>query len=223
MADKKIKVEAEVTTKKNVLSGIGKGFGIIIGIFLGIILLFAGCVALLSSSSDNSQQPVVVKPTEQVQKTEQTQIEETKSETKVEEIQPKEEPQKQKVKSATLSIDKIQIQLTNLYPTRVTVTNTGDVPVSPIFDLYVYQEDKEICAGTPTFAFLFESIESKEKKTDEITLLGCLFEENGDYTMRIDLLDSDFNKLDSKTKTFTVNDAILRNQKEMEDLLEQLG
>jgi len=130
---------------------------------------------------------------------------------------------KQKVKSATLSIDRVQIQLANLYPTRVTVTNTGDVPISPKFDLYVYQEDKEICAGSPIFGFIFESIESKEKKTDEITLLGCLFEENGDYTMRIDLLDSDFNKLDSKTKSFTVNDALIRNREDMEDLLNQLG
>ncbi|MCH8003012.1 MAG: hypothetical protein IH934_00135 [Nanoarchaeota archaeon] len=186
-------------------------------------IVFLILISVGASLTQTSGKDVVVKPTEQVQKVEQTPIEEVKTETKVEEIQPKEEPKKQKIKSATLNIDRIQIQLANLYPTRVTVTNTGDTTISPKFDMYVYQGNKEICAGSPTFAFLFESIASKEKKTDEIILMGCIFEENDDYTMRIDLLDSDFNKLDSKTKSFTVNDAILRQQEEMEDLLKQLG
>lgn len=47
-----IKVEAELTTKKNVSSGIGKGFGIIIGIFLGLIVIAVSCSVLLSSQAD---------------------------------------------------------------------------------------------------------------------------------------------------------------------------
>ena len=69
MADKKIKVEAEVTTKKNVFSGIGKGFGITICIFLGIIFLFVGCVALFSYSLDRPQQVVPPVVVEEVNKT----------------------------------------------------------------------------------------------------------------------------------------------------------
>ncbi|MBI2523020.1 hypothetical protein HYW19_01395 [Candidatus Woesearchaeota archaeon] len=51
MADKKIKVEAEVTTKKNVVSGIGKGFGIVIGIFLALIVIAVSCSILISSNA----------------------------------------------------------------------------------------------------------------------------------------------------------------------------
>ena len=49
--DKPIKVEAEVTTKKNVSSGIGKGFGITIGIFLALIVIAVSCSILISSNA----------------------------------------------------------------------------------------------------------------------------------------------------------------------------
>jgi len=54
--DKKIKVEAEVTTVKNVSSGIGKGFGVVIGIFLAIIFIIVGFSVLLSSKADNIEE-----------------------------------------------------------------------------------------------------------------------------------------------------------------------
>ena len=49
--EKSIKVEAEVTTKKNVSSGIGKGFGIVIGIFLALVVLAVSCGILISSNA----------------------------------------------------------------------------------------------------------------------------------------------------------------------------
>lgn len=112
---------------------------------------------------------------------------------------------KQKVKSATLSIDRVQIQLANLYPTRITVINTGDVPISPKFDLYVYDSrNNEVCSGSPLFDE-FRSILAGQKQTGELILMGCMFEKDGSYTLRIDLLDSDYNKLDSANKEFLVD------------------
>lgn len=112
---------------------------------------------------------------------------------------------KQKIKSATLSIDRVQIQVANLYPTRVTVTNTGDVSISPRFDLSVYDSsNNEVCSGSPIFDG-FSNLKPDNKKTDEISILGCILNEDGTYTLKIDLLDQDYNKLDSKTKNFEVN------------------
>ena len=54
--EKKIKVEAEVTTKKNVSSGIGKGFGITIGIFLALLVIAVSCSILISSNADKIQE-----------------------------------------------------------------------------------------------------------------------------------------------------------------------
>ena len=54
--EKPIKVEAEVTTKKNVSSGIGKGFGITIGIFLALIVIAVSCGILISSQANKIQE-----------------------------------------------------------------------------------------------------------------------------------------------------------------------
>lgn len=51
MSKDKIKVEAEVTTVKNVSSGIGKGFGIVIGIFLALVVIAVSCGILISSNA----------------------------------------------------------------------------------------------------------------------------------------------------------------------------
>lgn len=118
----------------------------------------------------------------------------------------KSEELKQEFKSAELIIDKIQIQLANLYPTRITVTNTGDISISPKFDIYVYDKNNnEICSGSSLFDDVDDTIFSGEKETGEISMLGCMFEEDGTYILKIDLLDKDYNKLDTSTKEFTVN------------------
>jgi len=54
----KVKVEAEVTTKKNVSSGIGKGFGITIGVVLGIIVVMVGCSILIGIGAKNSENEI---------------------------------------------------------------------------------------------------------------------------------------------------------------------
>jgi len=54
---KKIKVEAEVTTKKNISSGIGKGFGTVIGIFLGLIFIGIIFGIMLTSNADDVDLP----------------------------------------------------------------------------------------------------------------------------------------------------------------------
>lgn len=114
-------------------------------------------------------------------------------------------PPEQKVKSATLSIDRVQVQVANLYPTRVTITNTGDVSISPKFDLYVYDSNnKEVCSGSPMFDKI-NTISAGQKQTGEISIMGCMFDKDGTYTLQVDLLDSDYNKLDTATKDFSVN------------------
>ena len=54
--ENKIKVEADITTRKNVSSGIGKGFGIVIGIFLALVVIAVSCGILISSQSKKIEQ-----------------------------------------------------------------------------------------------------------------------------------------------------------------------
>jgi len=148
-------------------------------------------------SSDVFNDDVKIQPTENIQSSQPATQPNTQT-------QPQEQ-QKQKVKSATLSVDRVQIQVANLYPTRITVTNTGDVVISPKFDIYVYDNNEnEVCSGSPLFDE-FSNINVGQKKTEEISMIGCIFQEDGTYTLQVDLLDSDYNKLDSETKDFEVN------------------
>jgi hypothetical protein len=49
------------------------------------------------------------------------------------------------------------------------------------------------------------TLSSEEKQTGEISIMGCMFNEDGTYMLKIDLLDSDYTRLDSQTKEFTVD------------------
>lgn len=118
-------------------------------------------------------------------------------------VEQQEQPEP-KVKSATLSIDRVTETVANLGNIRITITNTGDVSIEPQFDVVVTDSDgKVVCEDSPMFGIGL--ISSGEKKTDEISILGCMFEEDGDYTVKVDLLDKNFNKLDTDSKTLTVN------------------
>ncbi|MFH1376081.1 MAG: DUF4190 domain-containing protein [Candidatus Woesearchaeota archaeon] len=140
-----------------------------------------------------------------VDNSENSEIKDSEISTKQQEDQPEENEPEQKIKSATINIDKVQIQLANLYPIRVTVANTGDVTVRPKFDIYVYDSgDNEVCYGSPMIDE-FTSIYSGNDKTGELTLMGCMFTKDGTYTLKIELLDSDYNKLDTDTKDFSVD------------------
>lgn len=110
-----------------------------------------------------------------------------------------------KIKKATISVDRVQIQLSNLYPSRVTVTNTGDVSIRPKFDILVIDsQENEICSGSPIINPL-GSISPGQKKTGELTIMGCMFTEDGTYTLKVDLLDRNYNKLDTSSKNFNIN------------------
>ena len=121
------------------------------------------------------------------------------------ETQPEiEEEIKTLTKSATLSIDKVQVQAATLYPARITVTNTGEVPIVPKFDIYVYKGNTEICSGSPSYNE-YGVVYIGESKTKEIGIMGCFLDEDGTYFIHIDLLDSDYNILDTEFNNFDVN------------------
>lgn len=164
-------------------------------VLLSFILLSLAVYVNSGVSSNNNLENI----NNQIQQNQQeiaTQIEE----------QPKQETEiKQKVKSASLIIDKVQIQLANLYPTRVTVSNTGELSISPKFDVYVYNGNgDEVCSGSPIIDE-FSTISPGGKKTGEFSILGCMFKEDGTYSLKIDLLDENYKKLDTKSKDFEVN------------------
>ncbi len=162
-------------------------------LFIFLIAIGMSMVGLQSSGSD-----VVVQPTETVSPGPAPTAAQTQ------EPEPVLEPPKQKVKSATITVDRVVESVANLGDIRITVTNTGDVSIRPNFDVIVSDSDgNAVCEDSPLFGI--GSIASGEKKTDEISLLMCMFDEDGDYTVKVDMLDEDYNKLDSGEKSLIVN------------------
>jgi uncharacterized protein YcfL len=108
-----------------------------------------------------------------------------------------------KVKSADIEIAKVNYQMANLESVRVTLENTGDVSINPKFDIYIYDP-----SGTeiPTNSMFdeFGTISAGQSKTGEISVIE-MFKEDGTYSIKVDLLDSDYNKLDTASKDFTIN------------------
>jgi len=168
------------------------------GLKITLVIILFVIYAVNLPSSNIFKDDVKIQPTENVNQPSETS---TPSNTQTTPTQ----PPKQKVKSATLSIDRVQIQVANLYPTRITITNTGNVSISPKFDLYVYDNNNnEVCSGSPLFDEI-GTLSSGEKQTGEISIMGCVFKKDGTYTLKVDLLDEDYNKLDSDTDDFSVN------------------
>lgn len=174
--------------QKKIKSTGGATAGLVIGIigiiFNIIMLLFViGILAFLGIVGTELDENIIVQSTEESKKQTET---------------------SSKIKSATLSIDKIQTLAASTQPTRVTVINTGDVTINPKFDIYIYDSNgNEVCSGSPLIDE-FSRISSKNKETGEFTFM-CMMSKDGTYSMKVDLLDSNYNKLDSKTKDFTVN------------------
>ena len=109
----------------------------------------------------------------------------------------------QKIKSASMTIDRVTDLATNLEPIRITIQNTGDVSISPKFDVIVTDYDgNKICEGSPFIGI--GTIYSGQKKTDEIQIF-CTIGEDGDYLVTVNMLDRNFNKLASDSKTITIN------------------
>ncbi|MBU0471516.1 MAG: hypothetical protein KKF65_02755 [Nanoarchaeota archaeon] len=107
-------------------------------------------------------------------------------------------------KHGEITIQRVQVQLANLYPTRVTVENTGKESITPKFDVVVKKGSSTVCEGSPMIDE-FTSIQAGESITGEFTVMGCMFESDGQYTLTVDLLDSDYNKLGSDSEDFTVD------------------
>jgi hypothetical protein len=150
---------------------------------------------LMGIGMSNSVSNVDVQPTDNVINQQNTQTQPTQN---------TQTTTKQKVKSATLTLDRVVETAANLDKIRLTIVNTGDVSIRPKFDVVVTDSrDNVVCEGSPMFGV--GSISSKETKTDEIQLLICIFEKDGDYEVKVDLLDEDFTKLDTASKTLKVN------------------
>ena len=107
-------------------------------------------------------------------------------------------------RSARIQIDRATTAVANLQPIRVTVTNTGDVAVSPKFDVTVTDaHGAEVCSGSPSYDD-FTLLAPGSQQTGEFSIMGCTFRRDGTYTVRVDLLDSDFTKLGTDAKDVTV-------------------
>lgn len=107
-------------------------------------------------------------------------------------------------KHGTITIDKVQVQLANLYPMRVTVENTGKDLLSPKFDVEVKKGSTTVCSGSP-IATEFTDMKGGATQTGEFTIMGCMLKTDGKYTVTIDLLDGNYNKLSSDSKDFSVD------------------
>ncbi|MFB6216112.1 MAG: hypothetical protein ABEJ03_03855 [Candidatus Nanohaloarchaea archaeon] len=112
--------------------------------------------------------------------------------------------QEKRTKAANITIDRIETQAGNLYPTRVTVTNTGNVAISPKFDMSVYNDQgTRVCSGSPMLN-PFGTVSPGEEQTEELNIGTCMMEEDGTYTLQVKLLDNDFNTLDTAREDFRI-------------------
>ena len=161
MTDKKIKVEADVTTKKNVSSGIGKGFGIVIGVFLALIVIAVSCGILISSSADKIEKKSNEITANAVKEFEQeTQKVQEKVQRTIEESLPVDEKAKEKTEDfkfspnsivntqngITLSLDDFKYEIKGenwgkLTELTVTVLNKGNNAFQPKVWVFLYDEN----------------------------------------------------------------------------------
>lgn len=154
--------------------------------FLLVIVIFV--ILGFAMANQNPYTGTIIKPTENVP-TSQT---------------PQPLTNTQKVKSATLSIDRVVETAANLGAIRITVTNTGDVSINPKFDVRVTKDSGSVvCEDSPMLGI--GSVSAGEKITDEIQIFVCTFEKDGTYDVTVDLLDENYNKLDTSSKELEVN------------------
>jgi hypothetical protein len=151
-----------------------------------MICLFCISIFLVSGCVDGED--VDIQPTQEAMDDENTEI-----------------PQEtiKKVKSADIEIAKVNYQMANLESVRITLENTGDVSVTPKFDLYIINPDGTEITTNSMFDE-FGTISAGQTKTGEISVIE-MFTEDGTYTIKVDLLDSDYNKLDTASKEFTIS------------------
>jgi len=107
---------------------------------------------------------------------------------------------------AEINIERVSIVVANLYPIRIKVTNysSSEDLSSPKFDITVKKDNETICEGSAWLSNI-NKVKPGESITDEITLMGCMFTEDGDYVLTVDMLNSEYKMLYYDTDKFTVD------------------
>ena len=125
-----------------------------------------------------------------------------------------------KAQSANLSIDNVQIQMSNLYPFRVTVTNTGYDNLEPQFDIRVADaSNNTVCEGSPIISdFTNTQLSPAQSKTGQLTLLGCILPNNGDYELTVTVMSGDYTVLTTTQKPFVMNDPLQNELKQLQNM-----
>lgn len=163
----------------------GKVLGIV-GVIVNIIVLLIIGIAIISFSSDSS-------------------IEESlnKQNNNNNDQNPETQESIEKI-SGNIEILRVTSTLANLGNIRIRIENTGNVKIRPNFDISIQNRNgRIICEGSPLFES--DSIAVKGSKVDEISLLGCMFTEDGDYTVIVNLLDNNYNLLDIDSSNLTID------------------
>ncbi len=109
------------------------------------------------------------------------------------------------IEPITMTIDKVPVVLSNLYPIRVTIKNTRNKSIYPKFDIIVKDNLGNVVCDSSSLIDDFGTIYSNTTKTGEITIIGCMFNKDGDYNLTVTLIDGSYNKIAETSKTFNVN------------------
>ena len=109
-----------------------------------------------------------------------------------------------KIKKATIEILKVNVQLADLEAIRVRVNNTGNVGISPKFDYTIKDSNGNVISSGSPMLDDIDYVSPGKSKTGELSVIE-MFRKDGQYTLIVDLLDENYNKLSSATTTFTVN------------------
>ncbi len=107
-----------------------------------------------------------------------------------------------KIRKGTLVIDKVATSNSVLSPIRVTINNTGEVSFIPKFDIYAIDKAGQIvCEDKPYFGIGL--LKPGETKTDELQI-ACMLKKDGEYNIKVDMLDNDYQKISSAQKSVVV-------------------
>ena len=161
---KKIKIEAEVTHKKNVSSGIGKGFGLVIGIFLALLVIAVSCSIMIGKGAKVASKEIekaaieyeeeVIKPIEEEFEKIEEEMKEAQEELVGKEIEEvnkedlfKDSIVKNTQSGITMSLDDFIIEdkgdwgkITNI---KITILNEGSNTIFPKVNVMIWDDKSE--------------------------------------------------------------------------------
>ena len=110
----------------------------------------------------------------------------------------------ERLRNENIEILKVTDLLSNLDDIRVKITNSGTETIYPKFDVLVSDSRGSTVCDGEAMEFNTYSLKGGESKTTEITLLGCMFNEDGTYSVKVDLLDKDYEKLSSDSRDLEI-------------------